>query len=363
MKRLVLLGAGHAHLVALREFARQRLPDTELIVVTPSRWQYYSGMIPGWVAGYYTLDQCRVPVAPTVRAAGGSLVLDRAVELVAANREVVLASGTRLTYDLLSIDVGSMSEGLTFGGAGLSTGVFGVKPMDELARQWLAAGPRLAAADKPTVTVLGGGAGGVELALAIAGEGRRVVLVAGAKGIVPGFGRRFRRRVGCALMKRDVGVVDEYAELVRDGIRVASGRQYPSDVVLIATGGVALPFLRDSGLAVDDDGFVLVDACHQSQSTPNVFAVGDACSRVDRRLDRSGVHAVRAGPVLARNLASALAGQPLKPFYPRRFSLYLLATGDRAAIGSYGPVTFSGSWVWKWKDRIDRGFVEGFPKQ
>ncbi|MBN8237582.1 FAD-dependent oxidoreductase [Marinobacter hydrocarbonoclasticus] len=364
MKRLVLLGAGHAHMVALRQFAREPLPETELVVVSPSRWQYYSGMIPGWLAGHYRFDQCRVLVEPTVIAAGGRLVLDRAVELRAAEQEVVLASGERVPYDLLSVDVGSASDSAVLNEP--DSMILGVKPVERFAEDWPATERSLRARARPRIVVLGGGAGGAEIAMALARRSADcdqagVVLVAGSNGVVPGFRPRFRRLVRRALMRCGVDIVEEYGEPVVDGVRLAGGRRMRADAVLVSTGGRALPFLEASGLAVDEAGFVRVDASHRSTSHHNVFVAGDACSRVDQRLDRSGVHAVRAGPILARNLAAAISGKPLVRFYPRRFSLYLLAAGDCTAIGSYGPLTFSGAWVWKWKDRIDRGFVDSFP--
>lgn len=364
MKRLVLLGAGHAHMVALRQFARAPLPETELVVITPSRWQYYSGMIPGWLAGQYGSEQCRVLVEPTVSAAGGRLVFDRATGLRAAEQEVVLASGERVPYDFLSVDVGSASDTKEL--CEPENRVLGVKPIERFAENWPAVEHSLMAKECPCIVVLGGGAGGTEIAMALArgtaaGERLRVVLVAGRSGVVPGFRPRFRRLVQRALMRKGVEVIDDYGEPMADGVQLAGGRWLRADAVLVSTGGKALPFLGTSGLAVDEAGFVRVDACHRSTSHHNVFVAGDACSRIDQRLDRSGVHAVRAGPILASNLAAALSGKPLKRFYPRRFSLYLLAAGDCTAVGNYGPLSFSGAWVWNWKDRIDRGFIGSFP--
>ncbi|MCK7473207.1 MAG: hypothetical protein MZV49_06145 [Rhodopseudomonas palustris] len=100
-----------------------------------------------------------------------------------------------------------------------------------------------------------------------------------------------------------------------------------------------------------------MDSCHRSVSHSDVFAAGDVCSREDPHFARSGVHAVRAGPVLAANLAVALIGGHLREYRPRRRSLYLLACGPRSAIVSWGNLSAGGRWAWWWKDRIDRGFV------
>jgi NADH dehydrogenase FAD-containing subunit len=128
-------------------------------------------------------------------------------------------------------------------------------------------------------------------------------------------------------------------------------------VPLIATGAQAPPWLQRSGLALDAQGFVAVDALQRSTSHPNVFAAGDVSTRQDRTLARSGVYAVRAGPALSNNLRAAVAGQPPKPHQPPQNSLNLISCGDRYAIGAWGNTSFEGRWVWQLKNRIDRQFV------
>jgi pyridine nucleotide-disulfide oxidoreductase family protein len=365
LKRLVLLGAGHAHLIVLREFAQSPPPDTELVLISPSRWQYYSGMLPGWIAGDYQLDQCRIEVAPQVTAAGGELILDRAVALDAGGRRITLAGGKKVDYDWLSIDIGastSLGQLQDYAGQLLS-----VKPIEDFQAEWDQFVQASSASGAGHLAVVGGGAAGVELAMAAANVvkhthegGGRVSLIAGKNGPLPGFNARARRLAAKKMRRRRVTLIEQQAGARGGELALADGTLLKSNAVIAATGAMAAPFLRDSGLGVDEQGFVTVDACHQSLSHPNVFAVGDTCSRQDRALNRSGVHAVRAGPVLAENLRAAMAGGKLKPFMPRRYSLYLLSCGDQTAIGSYGPVTFSGRWVWRLKDRIDRGFIQGF---
>ena len=135
------------------------------------------------------------------------------------------------------------------------------------------------------------------------------------------------------------------------------------DALVATTGAKALDWLRTSHLGVDAKGFVTVNAQHQSTSHADVFAVGDCCVRVDTAMQRSGVHAVRAGPVLAHSLRRVVAGQALQAYRPRKRSLYLLACGPRHAVASWGAWSAQGAWVWHWKDHIDRGFVQRFSVQ
>ena len=102
-----------------------------------------------------------------------------------------------------------------------------------------------------------------------------------------------------------------------------------------------------------------MNAALQSVSHANVFAAGDIAAH-PMALPRSGVYAVRAGPSLAHNLAAFCQGQPLAAWRPQRRALYLLSTGDGAAMGVWGGWCWSGRWVWRWKDWIDRRFVASF---
>jgi NADH dehydrogenase FAD-containing subunit len=141
-----------------------------------------------------------------------------------------------------------------------------------------------------------------------------------------------------------------------------------SDVVLWATGAEAHDWQRDpsrrGALAVDGQGFVRIDSQLRSVSHPQVFASGDCASWPDHALPKAGAHAVRMGPVLARNLRAALVGPadagPLVAHRPQRHFLALLATGDGRAIASRGAFGAEGAWAWRWKDRIDRRFLDRF---
>lgn len=352
MKRLLLLGGGHAHLQVLRAFAAQRPDGAELRLVTPHARLWYSGMLPGWVAGHYAQDECTVPLAALARRAGVTLLEAEAVGLDAAARRVVLADGRVLGYDLLSLDTGGVADTAALAGAAAQG--LALRPVEAFVARWQAAAPQ-------RLAVVGGGAAGVELALAAAWRWRgqaAVGLVCGAAGLLadhpPGVRERMRRaaaRLGVALHEQRGAAVEP------GGVRLADGTLLGADLVLLALGVAAPPWLRGSGLALDAQGFVATGATLQSLSHPEVFAAGDVASRADHPRPRSGVHALRAGTPLARNLRAALAGAPLQPYVPQRRALNLLSCGARHAVANWGPFAAEGAWVWRWKDAIDRRFV------
>jgi NADH dehydrogenase FAD-containing subunit len=138
-------------------------------------------------------------------------------------------------------------------------------------------------------------------------------------------------------------------------IRLADGATIEAETVVWAPGPAAHPFLRRSGLPVDEHGFVRVGPTLQAEGQPTLFAAGDCAARTD--MPKAGVYAVRAGPVLAANLRASLSGGALRPFQPQRDFLSLLNLGDGTAIGCKRGLVVEGSWVFWLKDRIDRRFM------
>ncbi len=362
-QRLLLLGGGHAHLQVLQAFARERLRGTELTLVTPQAEQIYSGMVPGLVAGHYDGTACVIPLGPLAAAAGALFIGASAVHLDAANRRVSLADGRSLDYDLLSLDTGAAMDRDRLPGA-REHALF-VRPM----AGFLSLLPQLldrAAARPLKVVVLGAGAAGVELALALqfrlaaagAAPGSQVALLTGGPEPLASYPLAVRRRVLRALAARGIAVHRQACIALEARAAVlAGGARLACDLPLVATGAEAPAWLRSSGLALDAHGYVQTGPTLQSQSHPEVFAVGDVATLDGPPHPRSGVYAVRAGPPLALNLRRRLAGGVLQPHRPQARALNLIACGEQRAIASWGGWSAEGRWVWRWKDRIDRAFI------
>ena len=365
MKRLVLLGGGHTHLHVLAAMAREPMPGVQAVLATPHTRQIYSGMLPGWVAGHYTLDECAIALEPLARAAKVELALSAAVSVDAKERTVTLADGRVAEYDVLSLDTGAVFDRDAIRGA-REHGLF-LRPIEHFV-QLFDRVPSLAADRVLDVVVVGGGAAGFEVALSVhhrlngAGTERaRVCLVTGDATVLPNFNAKVRQRAVDALRRARITLMNQkVVEVGPAQVQLDNGARLVCDVPLLALPAVAPPWLRDSGLALDAQGFVSTTATLQSTSHPEVFAAGDVAARNDRTLPRSGVFAVRAGPALALNLRRRLAGGELLPWQPRERSLYLLSCGGRRAIVSWGNLSTQGRWAWWWKDQIDRGFVGSF---
>lgn len=369
MKRLVLVGGGHAHLSVLEKLTREPLAGVEVVLVTPNRYQNYSGMLPGWMAGHYTREQSRIDLMPLVGDAGVKLVTASVTEMSAQARTLTLSDGQHLSYDYVSLDVGSETQ--TDGLEVLGTRLLPVKPLDMFFDQWPEILINAMRQKDYALVVVGGGAAGVELALAAqyalqqAGAQSHVTLIVSPDGLLKGHNDGVRKRVLAYTRQAGIVLHQQAALGLVDGLQFTDGHRIYADQVIAATGAKPLPWLKRSGLALNEEGYILVDANHRTPSHQEVFAVGDTCARTDVQMARSGVHAVKAGPVLAENLYAVLSGsvtgaEQLKKYQPRAHSLYLLACGPKYAIASWGRFSFEGEWVWSLKDWIDRGFIKRF---
>ena len=357
---MLLAGGGHAHVAVLADWIRRGPPAAvRRVLLTPEPVLRYSGMVPGWLAGQHAAEDGVVDLAALAARAGAELVLDRCAALDPGARVVTTAAGQRIAFDIASFDTGGEGQGARL--LGEDPRLLEVRPIGAFVERMAVL--RGSGEELRRIVVAGGGAGGVEIAfglrnLADAAPRPEVALVTGAGGLLPGFSDNVRARVAAALARQGVAVIAAEARFAGGALMAQGQSLEPADLVIAATGSAAPAWVRPSGIATDGGGFIAVDDHQLSVSHPHILAAGDVAARTDRPLARSGVHAVFAGPVLAANLRSLLAGAPPQAAYcPRRHSLYLLNTGDGRAIASYGPLTAEGRWVLGWKHRIDKRWI------
>jgi selenide,water dikinase len=339
VKRIVLAGAGHAHAVVLASFARNPFYGATVTLVSPRPRQLYSGMLPGVIAGHYRAEQASIDVAALAAHASAEFVEDSIVTLDAPRKRLLLRSGRELKYDFLSLNVGSRVD---MSAPGSVEHAIPVKPFENLAG--------LKAAGH--IAIAGGGAAGVELAMALRYRGSEVTVYSEH----PEFTGSAARRVRGALRWRKVDYRPGMrADVVEAGPVVVSGSSRQAfDLVLWAGGAAPHDFFASSGLALDERGFVRVDGTLCSVSHPEVLAVGDCAALGEAK---SGVHAVRQGAALADNLRRLVGGVRLEPYQPGDKALLILTCGTRYAIAMRGDWSTEGRWVWWWKNWIDRRWL------
>lgn len=374
LKDLVLIGGGHSHVIVLKKFGMKPIPGVRLTVIARDVHTPYSGMLPGYVAGHYDFDEMHIDLRPLCQFAGARLYHDEAVGLDLSGKQVICRDRPPVPYDVLSINIGSTPsfDGIT----GAIDGTTPVKPINNFVARWQKLVDRVLESPGPhRIGVVGAGVGGTELLLAVqhrltdmlakhgkGTDGLEFHLVSRSATILPNYGSGVRRRFERLLAERGVtlhtGV--SAAEVTSGAIIVSGGKRIELDEILWVTAAGAPDWLRDTGLDLDDRGFIQVCDTLQSTSHDDVFAAGDIAGVINHPRPKAGVFAVRQGPPLTDNLRRVLVGQKAKPFTPQRDFLVLISSGDKHAIGAKWGLSVEGAWAWKWKDWIDQRFMRKF---
>lgn len=374
LRDIVLIGGGHSHAVALRMWAMRPVPGARLTLICTDTETPYSGMLPGFIAGHYDCEDIHIDVRRLAEFAGARYYRDEVVGIDRARRRVLCRRRPPVAYDLLSINIGSTPRLGHVPGA--DAHVVPVKPIRRFGERWSALLERVRShAGRITVAVVGAGAGGVEMALAMHYRLRREIQARGrdpdalsvhlfgaGADILPTHNRAVRRAFARVLAERGIAVHRdaEVVEVAAGLLKTRRGETLAADEIVWVTQAGGAAWLADTGLALDETGFIRVTDTLQTETDPCIFAAGDCAALIGRPLEKAGVFAVRMGPVLADNLRRALLGRPLEAYRPQRRWLALISTGDRHAIASRGAFYARGDWVWRWKDHIDRRFMARF---
>lgn len=372
---IVLVGGGHSHVEVMRRHGLERPHNRRITLIAAAALTPYSGMLPGYIAGHYGADDIHIDLPRLADWAGIRFIEDRVVAIDRDRCAVRCASGREYPYDLLSLNIGATPRSDEHAP---DSAVVAVKPIGRFRKHWLDLLQRACTRQEPTtIAVVGAGAAGVELVLALQHrlnqemQARRQPsarfqfhLFSRSPQILPTHGPRLQALLMAQLSARGVKVhLGAEVRRVRDGhLEAHNAPSLEVDDVIWVTDADGPAWLRDTGLALDPCGFVRVGNSLQSISDARIFAAGDVASVQDHALEKAGVFAVRQGPILAENLRRAALGKPLRDYRPQHRRLALITTGDHYAVASWGSIAFGGRWVWRWKDWIDRRFMARYDR-
>jgi selenide,water dikinase len=394
---LVLVGGGHTHVHVLKMFGMPkyrgilRQEGIRVTLIAKDLLTPYSGMLPGYVAGHYTYEEIHIDLVRLCRFAGVNLIhsATTAVTYSSGGGGTITCSDGRppLRFDCLSINIGSSPQQQQQ--MSVRSGVIPVKPIanfgafyEKLVEDWqsnkVAADYRLA--------VVGGGAGGLEMALAVQhrlqtiqpGAQLEIVVVTKGTTIMPSHNKRVRTIFTRILKQRGIRIFYQ-AEVVAVQDQESAGRQrkhlvlssnsaqhHPGDILVddclwCTTAGCASWLSEQTPFATTTDGFVRVMDTYEAIHHPGVFVAGDCCHMDLHPRPKAGVFAVRAGPYLLHNLVAYLQRLPLRKHTPQKEFLGIISTGDKYGVASKGWwFAMEANWIWAWKDWIDRAFMDKF---
>ena len=374
---LVLVGGGHSHAIALKLFGMNPLPGVRVTLITNTSHTPYSGMLPGYVAGFYSFDETHIDLRRLARFSRAQFYLDRAIGLDLDHSQVICANHPPVAFDYLSLDVGSTPAQIFVPGA--AEYATPAKPVSKFLDSWnqLLQAVRENTAKPLSIGIVGGGAGGVELALNMQhhlleirqGDGEKdpntpsdIHLFHRGTRLVSHHSRSVSRRLQKLFQARgiELHLQESVSEVLPSKVICESGLTVECDRIFWVTQASAPSWIKASGLATDSQGFALVDDTLRSVSHPHVFAAGDIATMKNYARPKAGVFAVRQGKPLFENLRRTLLGKSLKTYTPQKWYLSLIGTGDQSAIATWGFLSWQSPLLWRWKDRIDRKFMRRF---
>lgn len=366
---LVLVGGGHAHLTTLSNIRKFIARGHRVTVIGPSPYHYYSGMAPGMISGLYRPQEIRFNIRKMVEDRGGEFVLDRATGIQARSREVLLKSGSRISYDIVSFNIGSRVPRESI--AADNGTVITAKPIENLVRGRMAVLDSIKGVsphNPARLVVVGGGPAGVEISAALwklaadAGGKTRVILIAGGS-LLRNFPRKMHELALNSLKNRGIKVIEGPRVQSTEGgvVSLSDGTALEADHIFLAVGVRATEIFMNTFVPTDEDGGLLVNPYLQSIEFPEIFGAGDCITFLGKNLAKVGVYAVRQNPVLYHNLLAGLERTSLRQFKPGNPDfLVLLNMGDGTGIFRRGEWVWQGRAAFRLKDFIDRRFMKKF---
>lgn len=373
IKDIVLIGGGHAHVTVLKRFGMKPVPGVRLTLISPDAHTPYSGMLPGFIAGHYNYDEAHIDLAPLSRFANARFVVAEIQHVDPLTKQVHIMGRPPISYDVLSINAGSTPDPIEVPGA--LGRVIPVKPVSEFLVSWEQLKQRIAQQPNRKIGIIGAGAGGIELALSAefainnlldrsnASNRPSFHVITKGEKILATHNARVQATFRDTLKQRGIALktnfdVDRVSEI---GVH-AGPNAIELDDILWVTGASAAGWIKDSGFETDERGFIKVLPTLQAKSQQDVFAAGDIAAVEGYPRPKSGVFAVRQGPPLEANIRRVVLGQNAREFRPQTAFLSLISTGGKHAVASRGSWCMSGDWIWRWKDQIDRSFMDKFNK-
>ncbi|MBP7280040.1 MAG: selenide, water dikinase SelD [Leptospiraceae bacterium] len=372
-KNLVLVGGGQTHAPVLKKLGMNSPSDCKITLISTNSIVPYSGMLPGYIAGTYTKEECMIDLRHISKFAGALFVQGNVTGLDLKSKMVLLENRPPIPYDILSLNVGIVPDLESIVGKEYVTPI---KPAISFFYKWMGVLAKIKKGEfgnRFRVGILGAGAGGIEIAFTMHKRLKDIIpnieihIFQRRKEILTGLNDGARKKVLRILKDKQIllHLNEEICNIKskENSFECTSihGNKFFLDFIVGAVKAKTLDWIEESELTKDESGFVLVNEFLQTVSHPDVFAVGDIASMEKYPRPKAGVFAVRQSLPLYKNILHSLKNTPLEKFQPQENYLTLLNTGDGRAIASRGNFSLGAfKWIWDWKNSIDTGFMQKF---
>ena len=362
---LVLLGGGHANVQVLKSFGMRPIAGLRISLISDVINAPYSGMLPGFVAGEYSHDEMHINLVRLANFANARFINSKITSIDNVNRRIHCEGRPEISYDLISVNTGITPD---FGDIkGAREHCIAVKPISH----FLSHLPKVDAtvtSPTDTIAIIGSGAAGIELAFAFRARFNnknirpKIIIIGANDRFFPNLPKKCHISICKQCKQADIEVrLGEAAIEVSDKfVTLNSGFQLTAEQTFLVTGAKPSEWLKYSSLNLTSDGYIEVNSTYQSISDKRVFAGGDIAKIKHQPRPRSGVFAVRAGPILAKNLRLALNGLVLQPYQQQSRYLSLIMLSNGKVMATWDRIYIFAKWLWPVKKWIDQKFISNF---
>ncbi len=377
---LLLLGGGHANVQVLKMFSMKPIGGLRITLISDQTHSPYSGMIPGFLAGYYTYEDCHFDMRRMCEEHGHRFIQAKIIGIDTDKKLVQLENRVDVHYACASLNVGIVPKAIEVFAPDATFKAIPLKPISQFIGQWTQLLEDLrnhSGSECLSIAVIGAGAAGVEIAIILKlliDQNRwnaRVCLIQRHDFLVSAQDHQAQQHLQQTFQELNIAIYanTEVLQIHETGLLLKSGESSSRSEnffrALIATQAAAPGWFKDSQLPINEQGFVKVDAQLRVENQNDLFAAGDCIHFSPSPLKKAGVYAVREGRILGHNIRAFFTHNvPLKTFVPKRHVLSLITVGERKALVHQDDASIlrclSSSTLWIVKDWIDRDFMRRF---
>ena len=364
---LVLIGGGHSQITVLKKFGMKPIPGLRITLINKDFISSYSGMLPGYIAETYDRSQTEIDLLNLCKFSNSRLVIDKVIGLDLDEKLVILENRAPIIFDTLSINSGGEPNLGYIKGANEFS--IPIKPISKLVKIIDGIKEKIKKLNGISISVVGGGAGGIELALALTQYLKtkqnikeiEVNLISKGQYLAKAKNKISQNTILSFLKNNNINVIlnEEVIEFGQNFIKTSKGTIINSKFNFLVTPISAPKWMSETGLSLDNSGFIRVNKFLQT-SNENIFASGDVSSFENKNLPKAGVYAVRQGPILFKNLRAKILNYSLTSFKPQSSFLSLIGNGKDEAIFSWKGISFKSKFAWMLKRYIDESFMKKY---
>lgn len=326
--KLLIVGGGHASLPLIKMGRKWKDHNIQIKLISAKPYLIYSGALPQFMAGFYEWDQTAIDLVTLCTRYDVPFTVGKVVSVNKNNKTVTTSNGSQFSYDFLLLNAGASTRPVIKG-----ENVSPVKPMSKL----LNLREKIVSGSVQKLLIIGGGAAGCELAMNLSHPESvprpQITIIDKNDRLLSTFPKKLSSQVTSILNKRRVTIMT--------GKKSLSSLIKKFDETILASGNQPASVSIDHNFEIGAQHRILTKETLQIKRNPTVFAAGDMADVNGENYQQIGVHAVKQGIVLRKNIKAAILGESLTDYKPYFTNPLIFSNGPDSAF------YIINRWVWR----------------